>query len=155
MIQQAGHGQPCCILTHVTAVSTWLQLILEMFQHAQLQEVKIMQLSVTVLHSVTDMSKEYAPLVEIYWQGKVKYLGGKMYQCHFVHHKFYVDWPGINPGSLLWEASDCAMAWPIMKWLWHILRNWGQQLHATVQCKSVKVHQMTASGNKLVKSHWI
>ena len=29
-------------------------------------------------------------------------------QCHFVHHKSHMHWPGIEPPPLLWEASD----WP-------------------------------------------
>jgi hypothetical protein len=27
-------------------------------------------------------------------------------QCHFVHHKSHMDWPGREPGPLLWDASD-------------------------------------------------
>ena len=25
-------------------------------------------------------------------------------QCHFVHHKFHIDWPGIEPWPPRWEA---------------------------------------------------
>jgi hypothetical protein len=27
-------------------------------------------------------------------------------QCHFVHHKSHMTWPGIEPGPPRWEASD-------------------------------------------------
>jgi hypothetical protein len=27
-------------------------------------------------------------------------------QCYFVHNKFYMDWPGCEPGLLRWEASN-------------------------------------------------
>jgi hypothetical protein len=32
------------------------------------------------------------------WQGKWKWLGENMSQCHFVHHKSHVSWPEIEPG---------------------------------------------------------
>jgi hypothetical protein len=33
-------------------------------------------------------------------------LGDNLPQLHFVHHKTYVSWPGLEPGPPLWEASD-------------------------------------------------
>jgi hypothetical protein len=27
-------------------------------------------------------------------------------QCHFVHHKSHMDWPGCEPGPPRWEAGD-------------------------------------------------
>jgi hypothetical protein len=40
-------------------------------------------------------------------RGKPKYSGGKnLSQCHFVHHKSPMDWPGIETGPPRWEASD-------------------------------------------------
>jgi hypothetical protein len=34
---------------------------------------------------------------EIYRE-KPKYSGKNLSQCHFVHHKPQMDWPGIEPG---------------------------------------------------------
>jgi hypothetical protein len=37
---------------------------------------------------------------------KPKYSGKKLSQCHFVHHKSHMDWPGIETGPPRWEAGD-------------------------------------------------
>jgi hypothetical protein len=37
---------------------------------------------------------------------KPKYSGKNLSQCHFVNHKFHMNWPGIEPGPPRWEAGD-------------------------------------------------
>ena len=44
---------------------------------------------------------EYGALVECYWEDKSKYLEKNLSQCHSVHHKYHLDWPGIE----LWPPS--------------------------------------------------
>jgi hypothetical protein len=50
--------------------------------------------------------------VEWNWQGKTEELrekpknsGKNLSQCHFVHLKSHMDWPGIEPGPPRWEAG--------------------------------------------------
>jgi hypothetical protein len=42
-------------------------------------------------------------------------LGEKVPRRHFVHHKFHITRPGLEPGLPRWEASDCQLE------LWHSL----------------------------------
>jgi hypothetical protein len=38
--------------------------------------------------------------------GETEVLGENMPQRHFVHHKFHMTWPGLEPGPPLWEVGD-------------------------------------------------
>jgi hypothetical protein len=63
------------------------------------------------VHSVFSMHYKYVPSDSItnngqYWQKKLNCLEKVLSQYLFTHHKFHMDWPGIEPGSLLWEAGD-------------------------------------------------
>jgi len=43
---------------------------------------------------------------------------------HFVHHRSHMEWPGMEPGLLWWEASDCLsrgtmiLLDPLTSYLW-------------------------------------
>jgi hypothetical protein len=58
-----------------------------------------------IMHSPDDMSLESDGGM-IYWQRKTEKLGEKLSQCHFIHRKSHMDWPGRESGSLRWEGGD-------------------------------------------------
>jgi hypothetical protein len=35
----------------------------------------------------------------------MEHSGKTLSHCHFAHHKSHMDWPGIEPGPLRWEAG--------------------------------------------------
>jgi hypothetical protein len=37
--------------------------------------------------------------------GEKEVLKGNLLQCHFVHHKFHMNRPGLEPGPPQWEAG--------------------------------------------------
>jgi hypothetical protein len=45
-------------------------------------------------------------LMERRLAGETEVLGGKLQQCHFVHHKSHMTRPRLEPVPPRWEASD-------------------------------------------------
>jgi hypothetical protein len=45
-------------------------------------------------------------LVEWRLAGETEVLGENLPQCYFVHHKFHMPWPRLEPEKPRWEAGD-------------------------------------------------
>jgi hypothetical protein len=43
--------------------------------------------------------------VEWELEEETEVLGENLPQYHFVHHKFHMTWPGLEPGLTRWETS--------------------------------------------------
>jgi hypothetical protein len=53
-----------------------------------------------------------------YWndRGKAKYMEKSPSQCHFVHQKSHMDWPGSNPSLLgVMQATNC-LSHDMLQW---------------------------------------
>jgi hypothetical protein len=44
--------------------------------------------------------------VELELAGETEVVGENLPQCHFVHHKSYMSWPGLETGPSRLEAGD-------------------------------------------------
>jgi hypothetical protein len=52
------------------------------------------------------MTRVLRATVDWYWRGKRKNSEKNLSQCHAVHNKSHMDWPGREPGPPRWEAGD-------------------------------------------------
>jgi hypothetical protein len=57
--------------------------------------------------SIPEMTHEYG---ESWWNNidretKKKNVENNLFQCHFVHHKYRMDWPGLETGPPRYETS--------------------------------------------------
>ena len=48
-------------------------------------------------------------------RGKCKYLEKDLFQCHFVCHKTYMDWPGIEPWGVVVNSLECYMVMKVYR----------------------------------------
>jgi hypothetical protein len=44
--------------------------------------------------------------VEYELTGETEVLRENLPQCHFIHHKSHMTWPGLETGPPRWEAGD-------------------------------------------------
>jgi hypothetical protein len=67
------------------------------------------QASRSVLFCKRNIDKDvYGAMAEWCWQGKLKYSEENLSHSKLIHHRFHIDWFGIERLALRWDAGD----WP-------------------------------------------